>query len=427
MTEPLKRALTTPAVLFIGLNCVVGGGIFALPGAVSAKAGPFAVGAIILAGLVVTIVALAYAEAGSMFGRTGGPSVYAEEGLGATAGFTVGWMVWLSYVVGWAALANGFAGYLSDFWPAAGQYPLPVAIATIVALCLVNAAGVRNGAGVVSLLTVAKLVPLLLLVVLGLLLPATRSSSAVATASGGLWSAVLFLIFAYAGFETAAIPAGEMRNPRRSVVIALTGTLVSVTLLYTLVQVAAMRLEPGIAASAKPLADAGARMFSGGGTVMTIGALLSIAGTLSGIALATPRALYALARDGSLPAILHRTNPRGAPEVAIWVTGAAAAALAGTGNFSDLALLMVAGILYQYLVVCLGVAALRLRRPDAARPFKLPLGPAIPAAGAALCAFLLTQQDLKAVWLTLAALAIGLALRAATRVMTARSAGTVRA
>ena len=404
----LQRALRTPEVLFIGLNCVVGGGIFLLPGSVAASAGPLAVWAILLAGLVITLVALAFAEAGSMFGRTGGPLVYAQEGLGRAAGFSVGWIVWWSYVVGWAALSNAFMAYLTRLVPGAGPYHALGVIVMVALLCAANSYGVRQGATLITVLTVAKLAPLLTLIIVAFTrAPGVATAPAAAPAGGGLWTAVLVLVFAYAGFETAAIPGGEMKNPRRSVVIAIVGTLVSVTLLYTLIQVAALRLDPDIARSTSALADAGARMFNGGDKFMTVGALLSIAGTLAGLALATPRALYALTTEKYLNNSFAALNRRGAPANAIWFTGVIAAVLAVTGSVSQLVLLMVAGILYQYFLVCASVINMRLRRPKLERPFKLPFGVAIPGVAALACAFLLTQQGQDTLVLTAAAILIG--------------------
>jgi APA family basic amino acid/polyamine antiporter len=113
MEENLKRVLRTPEVLFIGINGVVGGGIFLLPGQVAGLAGSKALWAYLVAGIIAILIGLVFAEASSMFTRTGGSYVYAEEAMGKAVGFTVGWMGWLTFVVGWAALSNGLVSYLA--------------------------------------------------------------------------------------------------------------------------------------------------------------------------------------------------------------------------------------------------------------------------------------------------------------------------
>lgn len=419
MREQLQRVLRTPEILFVGINGVVGGGIFLLPGQVAGLAGASAVWAYLAAGVVVVLIGLSFAEAGAMYDRTGGPLVYTEEAMGKTAGFTVGWMVWLTYLVGWAVLSNGFVGYLGSLWPAAEDYGAFIIAGLVALLCLLNTFGVRMSAGVIQLFTVAKLVPLTVLVVAGLTFagaPGNARLSEVPPGSGEFLGAVLIVIFAYGGFEAAAIPAGEMVNPRRTISIAVLGTLAAVTVFYMLIQYASLRILPDLAASDSPLAAVGGAMFAGGLTLMTVGALLSIGGTKSGVALISPRSLYALSREGMLPAFLGRVSGRfRTPVVSIWLTGALVAVIAVTGTFQQLLLLNVAARLYQYLMVALSVAVLRLRYPDAERPFRLPLGPAIPLIAAALCVLLFTRQPLVNLLAALGALVVGLVLYAVGR------------
>src|SRR5215213_9561626 len=410
MREQLQRVLRTPEVLFIGINGVVGGGIFLLPGQVAQSAGAVAVWAYLAAGFVVVLIGLSFAEVSTMYDRTGGPLVYADEAMGKTAGFTVGWMVWVTYLIGWSVLSDGFVSYLGSLWTPARTYEAPIIIALVAALCLINTIGVRLGSGVIGFFTVAKLIPLALLIVAGLTFAGASGNAAlelVPSGSGDFFGAVLLIIFAYGGFEGATIPAGEMRNPRRTISIAVLGTLAGVTLFYMLIQYAALRIEPGLA---------GAEMFAGGLAIMTVGALLSIFGTQSGLALISPRNLYGLSREGMLPGVLGRVHPRfRTPVVSIWLTGALVVILGVTGTFAQLVLLNVAARLYQYLMVCLSVVVLRLRDPEAERPFRLPLGFTIPAAATILCVLLLTQQPLVNLLAALGALAVGLVLYAISR------------
>ena len=134
--EQLQRVMRTPEVLFIGVNGVVGGGIFLLPGQVAQQAGGAAVWAYLAAGLLVVLIGLSYAEISAMYDRTGGPLVYVREAMGKTAGFSVGWMVWVTYLVGWAVLSNGLVGYLGSLWSPAETYKIPIIIGLVGLLCL---------------------------------------------------------------------------------------------------------------------------------------------------------------------------------------------------------------------------------------------------------------------------------------------------
>ncbi|WP_119065931.1 APC family permease [Rubrobacter indicoceani] len=429
MREQLNRVLKTPEILFIGVNGVIGGGIFLLPGQVAGLAGPNAVWAYLAAGVMVMLIGLAFAELGGRFDRTGGPSVYAEEAMGKTVGFTVGWSVWLTYVIGWGVLSDGFVSYLGSVWPGIVPYENAVIIGLVLLLCLLNTLGVRFGTRLIQVFTVSKLVPLLVLVVAGLTFagaPGNATLGLVPEGSGGFFAAVLIIIFAYGGFEATAIPAGEMVNPRRTIAIATIGTLGAVTVFYMLIQYTAMRIEPGLADAESPLAAVGGLMFAGGLLFMTIGALISIAGTKSGVAFVAPRGLYALSQDGMLPGFLGRVSPRfKTPVVSIWMTGAVVIVLAVTGTFATLILLNVAARLYQYLMVCISAAIIRVRDgepgdategPNAGRRFSLPLGPVIPVVAALMCLYLLAfEQEPMNLLATVAALAVGLALYAAAR------------
>jgi amino acid transporter len=422
--EQLQRVMRTPEVLFIGVNGVVGGGIFLLPGQVAQSAGAAAVWAYLAAGALFILIGLSYAEISTMYDRTGGPLVYVQEAMGKTAGFSVGWMVWVTYLVGWAVLSNGLIGYLGSLWEPAETYKTPIIIGLIGLLCLLNTLGVRLGSGLIQFFTVAKLIPLALLVIAGLTFAGAPGNEFLGQVPGGgdFFAAVLIVIVAYGGFEGATIPAGEMRDPRRTIFVAVLGTLVGVTAFYMLIQYAALRIEPNLANSETPLAAAGGAMFAGGLVLMTVGAIVSIFGTKSGVALTAPRNLYALSREGMLPEFLGRVSRRySTPVVSIWITGTLVVVLAATGTFTQLLLLNVAARLFQYLMVCVSVVILRRRDPLAERPFRLPLGVTIPVVAAVLCAALFTQQPLVNVLVAVGALAVGLVLYALARDRTART------
>ncbi len=418
MEESLRRALSTPEVLFLGINGVVGAGIFLLPGTVAKDAGNHAVWAYLVAGAIIILIGLAFAEASSMVSNTGGPYVYTSKAMGRTVGFTVGWMSWVTFVTGWAALSVGLAGYLIVLIPSLAPFKAVIILGIIGLLCLLNSLGIRRGSGAVAFFTVAKLLPLALLILYGLFSLSTSTSHPY---MGGtpthFGQAVLVLIFAYGGFEMASIPAGEMTNPKRSAAIGVVGTLVGTTIFYALIQWATQRLDPSLASSATPVGAAGAMMFAGGAIVMTIGATISILGTQSGVALSAPRVLYALSLGDGLPPVFSKVWRRfQTPVVAIWVTGVLASLLALTGTFTHLILLNVAARLYEYGMVCIAVIILRLRDPKSTRAFRLPLGITIPLVAAILCLALLTRESGQQIVAAAAALVIGVLIFAIDKV-----------
>ena len=203
MQERLQRVLGAPAVLLIGINAVVGGGIFLLPGQLAEEAGALSVLAFLVAGVLVMPVGLAYSEVGTMFSRTGGPVVYAQEAMGRTVGFSVGWMTWMTYLAGWSALSTGFVGYLSDLVPAAESFAPFIIAGLISVLCLLNTLGVRLSSRVIQFFSIAKLLPLVVLIVAGLTFAGTRGGvtlGEVPVGSGGFLAAVALIIFAYGKF-----------------------------------------------------------------------------------------------------------------------------------------------------------------------------------------------------------------------------------
>jgi len=205
--------------------------------------------------------------------------------------------------------------------------------------------------------------------------------------AGTLGDAVLLLLFAYAGFENTAAPAGEFKNPRRDVPFALIVQVVVVTLIYSGVQWVALGTLPGVADSATPLADAAARFLGGwGGLLMTVGGVISILGTNSNTVLSGPRYLYALAQDGFGPRALAALHPRfRTPANAVLIQTAIALPLALTGSFEKLAVLSAVARLATYFGTALAVPFLRRKLGTPPGAFRLPWGPLIPIVAVALC------------------------------------------
>lgn len=436
MTRPaagspgLARVVSRWEVVAISVNQVVGSGVYLLPAAAAAVLGAVSLVAVVAAGIAVGLVALCFAEVSSHFEDPGGPYLYAREAFGPLVACEVGWMCWLARVASVASLANGMALATGYLWPAAASGWGRAAVITIplAFLAWINVAGVKSGARAAVVLTIAKGLPLLFFIAVGI---GFMNWSALAgmrvPSGGGLGRAALLLLFAYAGFENVPAAAGEYRDPRRDLPFAMIATVVIVTTLYTGVQLVALGTLPGLATAASPLAEAAGR-FAGPGAalLLTVGALVSMLGTNASATLAGPRFLLALADDGFGPRILGRIHPRyRTPAVAVVLQSAAALALALSGSFVALALLSLTARLVSYVTTVAAVPILRRRFGDEPGAVRLPGGLIIPAAALLVSLALLgssSRASLGAGALALAAGAVLYALRRAPEQEPARPA-----
>jgi APA family basic amino acid/polyamine antiporter len=382
----LRRELGRWDLTAIGINQVIGGAVFAMPAALAALIGGWSPFLIVAVGLASLLIAATFAEVGSRFDSTGGPYLYTKAAFGRFAAFEVGWMQWFTRVASWASVINVLVASLGFYWPAvtAGAARTLLLTAIIAALALINILGIRQSAWVVNALTIGKLVPLALFIAFGLtqLGPGGFELHGL-PASDELSRSALLLIFAFGGYEVIPVPAGESKDPRRTVPFALIMTIVVVTIVLTLAQIVALGVLPSLPASKTPLADASALMMGAtGAAIITLGAVLSTLGNNMGQALSGSRSLFALAEHGDIPRVFAHVSPRfGTPVVAILVTAAISLVLATTGSFVTMAQASAVSRLIVYVATC--AAALRLRHPKfdgvVAEPkMRVPLGPVIP-------------------------------------------------
>ena len=296
------------------MNSIIGAGILGLPGRAYALAGSWSLLAWVLCGILMGAVALCFAEVGSRFTQTGGPYLYARVAFGPTVGFIVGWVTWVTRPLTIAAIGNLLVGYASALWPAAGSgAPRIVVITTFIAvLTAVLVAGIRETALVGAAFTCGKLVVLGVFILAGLpVMTWDRVVFQAAPDLGGLASAILLLVFAFGGFEMGAVVAGEISNPRRDLPVGMIAALGIVAALYILVQLVAIGTAPGLATSARPLADA-ATVVLGPivGRTFALVALMLLLGTMLTTLLLGTRMMYALGEQGQLPAFFARVHPR---------------------------------------------------------------------------------------------------------------------
>ena len=377
----LRRELGKWDLTAIGVNQVIGAAIFALPGTLAAQIGGWSWIAIVTVAVMSMMVALNFAEAASRFDRTGGAYLYTRAAFGRFPGFQVGWMLFVTRATSWASVINALADALGYYWPdfRAGALRAALISGVIIAITIINVRGVKQSAYVVNFLTLAKLTPLAVFIVLGLphisadaLRPETTPTLTQVSATA------LLLIFAFGGYEVIPVPAGEARDPKRAVPFAMIATIVIVAIVMTLVQIAALGTFPGLAASKTPLADASA-LFMGawGALLMTAGAAVSMTGNNVGQALSGSRNLFALAEQGDLPGVFGHVHPKfRTPDFAIVFIASVALALALLSDFRSLAAVSALARLVVYAGTCASVLALRRQGPA---PFTIPLGPTVPA------------------------------------------------
>ncbi len=394
----LVRAVGPLGLTAIAVNGVVGAGIFVMPATVAALLGEASPAAYWVAGAAALLIALSFAEAGSLYERAGGPYVYAREAFGAFVGFEVGWMFLLGRVAGAAAIANAFAQYLGYLhpWLATPAGRAGAISGALFAIGAMNYVGVRYGAAIVNLLTVGKLLPLAVFAGVGLIVLDPRGFSLTTIPPfGPLREASLLLLFALGGFEFASVPSEEVINPRKSLPRALIAGVVLGTVIYVLAQIVCLGTLPDAGQDKTPMASAAARFLgSWGGLLMTLGAVLSTTGTNSTILLIGPRVLYALARDGQLPAVFGRVHARyRTPHVSVAVFALLTWAVALSGTFVQLAAMNAIARLLYSISTCASIPVLRKKMPDAEGRFTLPFGWTIPALGIAASAFLLTGMN----------------------------------
>ncbi len=414
--QQLIRAIGRWSLTALVVNSVIGSGVFGLPSTVAGLLGKFSPLAVFMAGAGMAVIFGCFAEVASRFQQAGGPYLYARAAFGRGMGIQMAWMLFLGQVAAPAANANLFVIYLGEFWPHARD-PLPRAlILTILVgvLAFINVRGVRAGTQVSNVFTIAKLVPLFAVIGMGLFVlhahPSGISPSAPAAVTTGQWmKAVLLLVFAYGGFETALTPMGEAKDPRRDAPFALFTALVVCTVIYALIQWVVVGVLPDAAHSERPLADlARVAVGSFGAALVAVGALISFYGYLSAKILAMPRVTFALAEQRDFPQAFAAIHPRfHTPYVSILVFAAMVWAFALSGEFKwNVTLSAVARLLY-YGVCCAALPVLRRTQPGDAR-FRLPAGNLLAGLAVLLCAVLVTQVNFGQSLIVAATIAIAL-------------------
>lgn len=372
----LVRAVGPLGLAATLISTIVGAGIFAVPGELAACMGAWAPLAFVGCAVAIGAVAICFAEGGSRIPTSGGAYGYVEAAFGPLTGYVAGTLLWLGDVLACGGVAAALADAVASVLPVTVRTPVHAAVivGVIGGIALINIGGVERGARLVGLATLMKVLPLVVFVSAGAW-AVHRVNFAIPAEPGtqGLGRAMILALFVLTGMEVALSASGEVRKPAQTIPRALAIALGFVVVLYVGIQIVAQGiLGPALAHSASPLPDAMARLSPALRVLLLAGAAASMFGWISGDLLATPRMLFAFARDGMLPRALGRVHPRShAPYVAILCYAGVAMALALTGTFAELAVLATLASSVLYIAGC--AAAWKLARngvADAGEPLK---------------------------------------------------------
>lgn len=406
--ESLTRAIGTVGLAAGIINVMIGGGIFRAPADVAGALGAAAPVAYVICAIAFSLIVTCIASAGRRVALTGGPYAYVGATLGPYAGFLSGVLLWMIGVFATAAVSTVMAASVAELVGLSGEVARAGILAAAYAFwSFINMRGVTAGVRLNTAITIAKLLPLVLLAAAGAFF--VRGENLVVAdwpPAGDFARMSLILVFAFAGIEVALIPSGEVREPERTVPRAIALSMICVTILYIGLQVVAQGiLGAALPASEVPLADAaGASLGTWARSLLLAGAAISMFGHLGGMTLSIPRVVYALARDGFLPKALAAVHPvHKSPQLAIVTQSLLTLALAITSTFAELAVIANAAALALYLGCAIAA-------------WKLGQSPVVPLLACAVIAWLFTglQQD---EWL-----AFGACLLAASAIYFARKA-----
>jgi APA family basic amino acid/polyamine antiporter len=428
----LRRALNAWDLTAIGIGCIIGVGIFVLPGVQAAhNAGPGIILSFAIASIACAASALCYAELAAMIPVSGSAYTYGYATLGEIFAWIIGWDLILEYMVAAILVSTGWSAYFvnlfknglgltvphalaaSPFDKTPGVLNLPaVAIVLLITWLLVR--GIKESSRVNLIIVIIKVSVVLFFIV-----------AAVGHVNTALWrpflpfgfkgamTAAAIVFLAYVGFDAVSTTAEEAKNPQKDLPIGIMASLAVATVLYMAVAAIMTGVVPyrnlGVA---DPIALVlNTLNMPWASALISVGAIAGITSVLLVLIMGQPRILFAMSRDGLLPPFLSRVHDRyKTPYLTTWATGgvvAVAAALTPIDVSSELCSI---GTLFAYIIVAAGVIVLRYAKPDIHRPFKAPLSPVLPAIGILLCAYLMISLPF-VTWLRfLVWLVVGLAI-----------------
>lgn len=396
------------------LNGIVGAGVFVLPATIAPLAGVISPWLFVaVCALIITLV-LTFAELASYFSKSGGPVLYTSEAFGPVVGYGTGWLYYVSRATAFSSNLHVMAVYLGALWPWLSD-GLGKSVAIILVcggLTLANLKGAKNGIKTLAIFSFLKVVPLLVLILLGLqyvtpdvLFP---KSMPVIDDFGGV---TLLLLYAYVGFETALITAGETSNPKTTIPKALIFTVLSMGMLYFLVMLVYVSIFSGSEAQGATLVDVGQRLAGPVGAIaITITAIFSINGNLSGTMFAAPRLTYSLAEQNLLPKWFMKLKGKEASPVnSILFFSVICTVLALSGSFILLAISTSLSRLIIYILCILSLPVIKHRATEESKQnsFKIKGGYLLPFLSLIICCWAASHSSFEAWRLIIGLLIVG--------------------
>ncbi|MGL5822105.1 MAG: APC family permease [Sarcina sp.] len=405
------------SMILLGFNSIVGTGIFFLPNKAMKYMGVASLGVILFDAFLAISIALCFAEAGSFFNKGGGPYLYTKKAFGDFPAFEVGIMTYAICIIAGATLAVGLTTELGNFWPAVnhGITKDIVIISIIVILTVINLIGVNFTKIILNVATVGKLIPIILFIAVGIFFIKGGNFTPVLPhgvyTPGSFGKAALLIFFAFTGFESLALGADDMENPKKNIPKAIIIVMLIVAAVYILIQVVSIGiLGQGLVNDATPVSTATTQVVGSiGGIFISLGILVSVLGINIAQSFYTPRIGKSLAEDGLLPRVMAKDSKRGVPYIAIIISTLITIPIALSGSFTELAVISAISRFAQYLPTCLSVLVLR-RKKGLEGTFRMPLGPVIPIVAVVVSIWILTQSTVHDIVWGLGALVIAVPL-----------------
>jgi len=403
------RAISRADLTLAIVNGVIGSAIFGMPAQIAALTGVQSPAAHLIAAVGVLTIVLCFAEVASRFEDSGGAYLYAREAFGRHVGFQAGWLTLWTRLLSAAANLNIFASYLSQILPvvAAGAGRSAVIVGVLLVITVINLIGVKQASWTVDVFTIAKLLPLILLVLLGLPLVSADVLKTQVVAEPQWTQAVLLLIFAFGGFEAPLMSAGEAKDARKDSAFALLVALGIIATVYISVQYVTIGLVPNLQQEKAPIAAAFSILWGPAGvTFASFAAMISVWGWATGNGLQSPRLLFSMAERGELPGAFARVHPRFlTPHVAIIGFSMVAGALAILGTFEGNAVLSAIVRLIVYTLVCVSLWV--FRRTKGPAHFQVPFALPVSILALGFCLYMLSTRSFAQAGIILAAMVAG--------------------
>ena len=394
------------SIVLLGINGIIGTGIFLLPNRAYALMGPSSLLILLFDAFLAGCLALCFAEVAGFFSRNGGPYLYAKAAVGDFVGYEVGVLKLVVTIIAWAAMAVGFATALGAAFPffAGDTMKNLIAAVLIGGLTIMNIAGVKISKILNNIMTISKLVPLCVFIAVGLFfVNGSNFTPFVPThmADGAFANAAITMFFAYTGFEAIAVAAEDFKDPKKDLPRGIILTMIIVTIIYMLVVgISIGILGPDLAVDKAPIQTAFGRAVGPvGAYFILIGTLFSMGGINLAESFIAPRACTSLAEDGMLPAFLNRRTSWGTPWASSVVVAILSILLAWSGSFTTLAAISAVSRFTQYLPTVLSVIVFRRKWKDRERTYKIPGGIFVPVVAFLTSLWMLSNaKPMQLVW-----------------------------